>query len=116
MYRYLENHRHKISNILETKTDYDWKKLAKYNRTRISFFQHERLIHLLVTLFVGLYAIISIYVTVWLRQVEFILVDILLIVLFIPYVFHYYQLENAVQSLYRLDEEINKRINDADLV
>jgi hypothetical protein len=44
------------------------------------------------------------------------LVDILLIVLFIPYVFHYYQLENAVQSLYRLDEEINKRINDADLV
>jgi hypothetical protein len=36
----------------------DWADLARFHRTQIEYVQHERLIHLLVTLFFGLSALL----------------------------------------------------------
>lgn len=68
---------------------------------QIQFFQHERLIHLIVTVLFALLAIISILASLFLETQPILLIlDLLFIVLLIPYIGHYYRLENGVQKLY----------------
>jgi Flp pilus assembly protein TadB len=68
----------------------------------ISFYQHERLIHLIVTLFVGICAIIFFLAMLYFEKLTITIIFIILIILFIPYIFHYYFLENNIQKLYTL--------------
>ena len=67
---------------------------------RIGFYQHERLIHLIVTALFAVLTILSLvgalyYPPLWMLFALF-------LVLLIPYVFHYYFLENSVQKMYRI--------------
>lgn len=66
---------------------------------KINFFQHERLIHLLVTLFYGLFLFLSVIISlkVWL----FLIILYLALIVLIFYVRHYFFLENHVQYLYK---------------
>ena len=66
----------------------------------ISFFQHERLIHLIVTFFVGISAIIFLIAMMYFNSIQLALIFIILVLLFIPYILHYYFLENSIQKLY----------------
>ena len=75
--------------------------LGKNLLTKISFFQHERLIHLLVTIFTG--TIACLFLLGFLALENFFL---LLLFVLIPYIFHYYFLENNVQKLYKIYDEI----------
>lgn len=85
--------------------DIEW--LSRYHKQQISYFEHERLVHLLVTLFFGLFLLISFLATIILTDKALILVlDFLFLLLIIPYIFHYYGLENGVQRLYKLDREL----------
>lgn len=68
----------------------------------ISFYQHERLIHLIVTLFVGICAIIFFLAMLYFEKLTITIIFIILIILFIPYIIHYYFLENNIQKLYTL--------------
>ena len=73
-------------------------KLAKELYTRICFYQHERLIHLIVTMSFGVFFLLSLLlITV---NHSFILLSALFLVLLVPYIAHYYFLENSVQKLY----------------
>ena len=76
---------------------------------KISYFQHERLIHLMVTLFFALFLLLSIG-SLFLFPAEFILTGVLLVAIFfgltIGYVFHYYFLENSVQKMYHMRDEM----------
>ena len=74
----------------------------------IGFFQHERLIHLLVTLAFAVMTILSLLMTV--QEFYFIPLFVLFLVLEIPYVLHYYRLENGVQKLQRLYREAEERL------
>lgn len=67
---------------------------------QIQFFQHERLIHLIVTVTFALLTVLSIFTFLLLIQVGLLLLSGLLIVLLVPYIRHYYILENGVQKLY----------------
>jgi hypothetical protein len=69
-------------------------------RTRISFYQHERFIHLLVMALIALLTLMSFIATAW--HTEFLPLAALFLVLLVPYIFHYYFLENSVQKLYKL--------------
>jgi len=69
--------------------------------TQIKFFQHERLVHLIVTFFVGIAAILFLGFALLLDNITMIILFFLCILLFIPYIFHYYYLENGTQSLYK---------------
>ncbi len=74
----------------------------------IKFMQHERLIHLLVTmLFASLlmFGFVMIYISF--NWMTFILTVIIFIVE-IFYIFHYYKLENGVQKMYRLYDEVTR--------
>lgn len=52
MEKHIANHYQAVSQRLAAaKSQTDLEKLARYHRTRVQEFQHERLIHLLVTFF-----------------------------------------------------------------
>lgn len=68
--------------------------------TQIAFFQHERLIHLIVTVTFALLEMIAIALAVTVFSPGIGLLAIALLVLLIPYVRHYYILENEVQKMY----------------
>ena len=74
----------------------------------IGFFQHERLIHLLVTLAFAVMTILSLLMTV--QEFYFIPLFLLFLVLEVPYVFHYYRLENGVQKLQRMYREAEEKL------
>lgn len=71
---------------------------------KINFFQHERLIHLLVTLFYALFTILflALISISWI----FVIPTIPLFVFLICYILHYFKLENRVQYLYKLYDKI----------
>lgn len=72
---------------------------------KINFFQHERLIHLIITLF---YAIISlIFLALISISYIFIIPTIPLFIFLICYIIHYFKLENRVQHLYKLYDKYN---------
>lgn len=82
----------------------------KIHLTKIEFFQHERQIHLFVTLAFALFVCIFILLTT--INACFIFVVLFLTIFLICYVIHYYHLENGVQYLYKqYDKMIEIRNN-----
>jgi Flp pilus assembly protein TadB len=89
--------------------------LSAYHARETRNFQHERLVHLLVTLFFGVILVGCFAAIIVLAGVPaevapsvagvFVLTMVVL-VLEMFYAGHYYRLENAVQRLYTLDREI----------
>ena len=77
-------------------------------RINIGFFQHERLIHLIVTMTFALLTVISLGLTV--SEIYFLPLFVLFLVLEVPYVFHYYKLENGVQKLQRLYRTAEEKV------
>ena len=66
----------------------------------IKLFQHERLIHLIVTVFVGLATILFFGIGLLTDNLFFIVLALITLILFAFYILHYYFLENSVQKLY----------------
>ena len=91
---------HKINEILQAEKRKNKEELLKNHLTQIHFFQHERFIHLLVTIFVGTIAILFFLFGILLENILIILLFAITILLFIPYILHYYHLENGVQKMY----------------
>ena len=85
---------------IEELSEEDRKGMAPQMLVQIRFFQHERLIHLIVTVTFALLTILSIFAFLALIQIGLLLLSGLLIILLIPYIRHYYILENGVQKLY----------------
>ena len=96
---YIEELESRILNEKITKKDID--DLI----VKIGFFQHERLIHLLVTLFFALFAVVLTYLSF--NNPMYSLIALAIIVLLAFYIKHYYFLENSVQYLYKLYDKIN---------
>ncbi|MGN0481007.1 MAG: hypothetical protein ACI4EV_05495 [Lachnospiraceae bacterium] len=76
---------------------------------QIGFFQHERLIHLLVTLAFAVFAIFSMFFYLITEQIMVLVLFFSFLVLLIPYIKHYYLLENGTQELYKLYDEIKNK-------
>ncbi|MFA6081130.1 MAG: hypothetical protein WC741_01865 [Patescibacteria group bacterium] len=97
----------KIKKILEEKNpETDWKKVLKNHQVMIKRIQHKRLIHLLVTIFVGLVMSTSTFITIAVKTTGLLFFCIPLAMLFIGYIFHYRFLENTTQNWYLLEDII----------
>ena len=97
----MQEHIHKIDNIIKTNNKKNIDKVIEEHLIKIKFYQHERLIHLLVTmLFAILFIIIFLYT---LENISFglVILNLLLLSLLVPYIIHYYKLENSVQYMYK---------------
>ncbi len=91
----------RIDLLLDTAgPDTDWEREKSEHLTQISFFMHERLIHLIVT---ALFAVLTFMVLIQLLNAFTPVLAILfaaLMALLVPYIMHYYLLENSVQKMY----------------
>ena len=67
---------------------------------QVGFFQHERLIHLIVTVTFALLEMLAIVLSVISDSLFTLLLPIVILILLIPYIRHYYILENEVQKMY----------------
>lgn len=95
----------------EATSSENWDQTLKEHLSMISIIQHERLIHLLVTIFVGISMLLCCLATIVTDKVFLIFLDLPLLTLFLAYVFHYFYLENTTQSWYLLTQEIKVLIN-----
>lgn len=73
------------------------------------YFQHERLIHLLVTLGLALIIILVLNILVTKTDMIFGILLLMLAVLEFFYIRHYFRLENGVQKLWDLEELLFKK-------
>ncbi|MCR4558321.1 MAG: hypothetical protein K5779_10935 [Saccharofermentans sp.] len=82
--------------------------------TKIAYFQHERLIHLMVTLAFASFLLFEIF-SLFILPASFIYAGILLVLIFfglsIGYIMHYYFLENSVQKMYLMRDVIRSFLN-----
>lgn len=90
--------------------DKDLSKLKDEHLIKIGFYQHERLIHLLVTLFYAVFMFLTILLSYY--NPLFIFIAFILLVFLIFYVKHYFFLENNVQYMYKqYDKMVEKEKN-----
>ena len=104
MKKYLYDYIKSIDDILDNKPK-DIKKLKEEHLIKIQFFQHERLIHLIVTLFYCLFMLI--FMALGTVFIGFFIVGLALLIFVIFYIIHYFRLENSVQYLYKQYDKMN---------
>ena len=87
----------------------DYEELEQSHLTMISFMQHERLVHFLVTILFSLGFFITLAIFLLGEQIMMLPLLLLILGLLVPYIAHYYFLENSVQKMYKLHDEIHAR-------
>lgn len=78
----------------------DWEAVLREHLTQVSFFRHERLIHLIVTVTFAILTMIALAIYCIAEYMPMLALIGLLLVLLVPYIGHYYTLENEVQKMY----------------
>lgn len=81
-------------------------KLKEELQTKIGYFQHERIVHLIVMMLVALCTIIALMGFVAFKSIGIALLFVALMCLLVPYIVHYFHLENGVQKLYTYYDKI----------
>lgn len=77
---------------------------------QIQFFQHERLIHLIVTVLFALLTVITLLANLFLTEPILLILSVFFIILLAPYIRHYYLLENGVQKLYEYYDLLTEKL------
>lgn len=90
----------------------DWQKIARLHLIKVQFYQHERLIHLIVTVLFALLEVICLAVMMVTGGMGALALTLMILVLLVPYVGHYYFLENSVQELYLIYDEILGKVSE----
>ena len=87
-----------MDNILKSKK-INYEEVKKEHLDKISFYQHERLIHLIGTISYRIFLIAMIALSYFNNL--FVIILFILLVFLIFYVRHYFYLENHVQYMYK---------------
>ena len=83
----------------------DFRRVFKIYRLQLANFRHERLVHLIITMFVALFSLLLIILNFLAGSIVFLIAAAPLIILTGFYIYHYFRLENAVQSFEDLAEK-----------
>jgi hypothetical protein len=98
--------------LLSDSAETDWQAESEALLTKIKFFQHERLIHLIVTMTMSLLTLITTGILFMVEGdvlIAIMLLFGLLLILTAAYLSHYFKLENHVQSLYEYYQRIQEK-------
>lgn len=110
MKKYISEYMSELKKFLDNelaKADQETKdKVLHELEVKILYFQHERLIHLIVTVLFAILEIISVLAFFMVGNFFPLILAALLLVLLVPYIFHYFFLENSVQELYKLRDKL----------
>ena len=103
------NYRKYIDELLQ-KDNLDWDEVIREHLIQVSFFLLVWLIHLIVTVTFAILEVIVIGLCVTAFSLGLGLLALAILVLLIPYIRHYYILENEVQKMYvQYDRMVLKR-------
>ncbi len=106
-----------VDNLLESEDEnIDWDEEMKKHLVQIAFFAHERFIHLIVTV---VFAIMSILVFLYAFSnfsPAIGLLIFMLLVLLVPYIKHYFLLENSVQDMYEQYDKMQAKAGHSSFV
>lgn len=105
MYDYILKHEDFMHRAIQN-SNYDRAWLLDYHHTQITYVQHERLIHLLITLFFTFLFLGSVICTFCYDSLLLPLLDLILLILISFYIRHYYRLENCLERWYKLYTKI----------
>jgi cell division protein FtsW (lipid II flippase) len=112
MVGYMKNHEKFVMEFLESNKKEGLLQIKEYHKVQIEVIQHERLVHLLVTLAFGCFFLISVLFAAVFEKLGILALSFLFLVLLVPYIIHYYKLENGIQRWYGLYNDINKRLDN----
>ena len=117
MTKYFKSYRRFFSKAMADE-NCDLERLMQYHKDHIGFFQHERFIHLIVMFLFAISTVIAFIVIAVTKEMLLIPLAIALLVLLVPYIKHYYFLENQTQALYHDYEKLHEKLygfpNDRD--
>lgn len=85
---------------LLARDDLDFKEEQRKHLIQINFFMHERLIHLIVTFLFAILTVVGCMAFVIFEKISLLVLALAFMVLLVPYIKHYYLLENSVQKMY----------------
>ena len=105
---YMKEHISNIDNIIKEKNKKNIDEVISDHLLKIQFFQHERLIHFLVTMLFALMFLMTFLYSLTNVSLGIVLLELLFMALLVPYIFHYYYLENSVQYMYKQYDELVK--------
>jgi len=108
---YMESVDKFIAGDMKNSNAKDLERYLKEFDMKLSEFQHERLIHLLVTLAFAMFMLFELYAAFALMNLFSGVAAILMLILTIAYVFHYYFLENSVQAMYKQRDKIKAELD-----
>lgn len=103
MKNYLKEYINELESIIKTKEKLS-KEDIKNIETKINWFQHERLIHLLVTITYVIFTLI--FMGLAFISYIFLIPFFIGIIFLLFYIPHYFFLEKGVQYLYRLYDKL----------
>ena len=99
-----------VNGLLEQEdADVDWEEEMKKHLVQIAFFAHERFIHLIVTVTFAILAVLVFLYTYGHFSIPLLLLFFMLMVLMVPYIKHYFLLENSVQDMYEQYDRMMER-------
>lgn len=108
MKRYMKDYINFIDSYIKEKNISDIDEIIETHLVKIKFFMHERLIHLLVTILFAIMTLMTLFVLLNNSSIELMILLVLFVCLLVPYIYHYYYLENSVQYMYREYDELRK--------
>jgi len=108
--RYLLTYIKYAEEMLE-KEDTDFERLKMEHLVQIQFMQHERFIHLIVTCLFAVLMFICLFASLVTKNIAITVTAVLFLLPLIPYIAHYYFMENNVQKLYDIYNRIERKIN-----
>lgn len=109
MTEYFKQYRRYVTKCLNS-NDVDLNKLMMYHLEKIKFFQHERFIHLIVMFLFAIAVIITFIAIAVFQNMVLVPLAAALMILLVPYIKHYYFLENQTQELYKDYDKIYEKL------
>ncbi len=106
MKEYLKKYIEMIDKNLESEIT---KEMIDNHLIKIGFFQHERLVHLIVTLSYALFLLLAVFIGMVIPL--FMIVVVIFLIFLVFYVKHYFFLENGVQYLYKQYDAMLEKFN-----
>lgn len=103
MKKYLKEYVEQLETEINSKKKMSEEEIKRIE-VKISFFQHERLIHLVVTIAFAFFTLL--FMALGMLSYVFLVSFFFLVVFLIFYILHYFYLENHVQYLYKLYDEV----------
>ena len=106
MKKYLYDYINEIDNLINSNKKIN-DEIINNHLIKINFFQHERLIHLLVTLFYAFLLIV--FMSLGVLYFMFYFISLIIAIFLIFYIVHYFRLENGVQYLYKQYDKLKEK-------